>query len=140
MHDLLLELAHSETHKKTKFFSKPGNELKEFPVGESVGLHRISLIKNNISTILQPINCRGLCTLLLCNNVSIEQISPSFFYDMKYLAVLDLSDTSIKLLPETIGHLKHINLLNLSQTKIEKPPVSGCWSVRRPRGDAFGNR
>lgn len=123
IHDLLHELANSESHKKTKCLLKPGQNLEKFPEGQ-LGLRRISLIANNISKITEPIKCPRLRTLFLCNNVRLESISPSFFNDMKYLAVLDLSGTFIKSLPETVKHLNHLKLLNLSQTEIEKLPKS----------------
>lgn len=124
MHDLFHDLALSEFHKRTKCLIKPGEKIKEFPVGDCVGLRRISLVKNDISTINEAIQCPGLRTLLLWNTTSLESISASFFNNLKYLAVLDLSETSIHLLPESIGHLQHLTFLNLSRTKIKKLPKS----------------
>lgn len=123
MHDLLHDLAHAESHKKTKCLLNPAKELKEFPACES-RLRRISLIENNIPIIDEPIKCPGIRTLLLCNNLSLVSIKAIFFADMKYLAVLDLSCTSIDSLPDTVGNLKHLKFLNLSQTKITKLPRS----------------
>lgn len=124
MHDLLHDLALSESHKQTKCLLKTGKEIKEFPVGECVGLRRISLIKNDISTINEAIQCPGLRTLLLWNNIRLRSISASFLTNVRYLAVLDLSQTSIDSLPESVGNLKHLRFLNLSQTKIQKLPKS----------------
>lgn len=124
MHDLLHDLALSESQKQTKCLLKPGKEIKEFPVSECVGLRRISLIKNDISTMNKAIQCPGLRTLLLWNNTHLTSISASFLTNVKYLAVLDLSQTSIESLPESVRNLKHLRFLNLSQTKIQKLPES----------------
>ena len=98
--------------------------LNELPLSECVDLHRISLIKNSISTINGTLQCLGLRTLLLWNNTHLRSISASFLTNVKYLAVLDLSQTSIASLPESVGNLKHLRFLNLSQTEIEKLPKS----------------
>lgn len=129
MHDLLHDLALSESQKQTKCLLKPGKEIKEFPVNECVGLRRISLIKNDISQMNKVIQCPGLRTLLLWNNTHLTSISASFLTNVKYLAVLDLSQTSIESLPESVQNLKHLRFLNLSQTKIKKLPES-LTSVR----------
>jgi len=124
MHDLLHDLALEESHKQTKCLLKPGEKIKEFPVDDCVGLRRISLIKNDIIKIKKAIQCPGLRNLLLWNNISLESIEASFFNNLKYLSVLDLSETSIQELPETIGHLQHLTFLNLSRSKIKKLPQS----------------
>lgn len=144
MHDLLHELAMLESHKETKSLLKPGQELKEVPVDhECSGIRRISLIKNNIPSIMEPIPaCGGLRSLLLCNNTKLTSISDSFFDSLKYLVVLDLSQTSIELLPASMGNLRHLKLLNLSGTNIKMLPkclrglkhlqfldVSGCQEL-----------
>ena len=98
--------------------------LNELPLSECVDLRRISLIKNSISTINGTLQCPGLRTLFLWNNTHLRSISASFLTNVKYLAVLDLSQTSIASLPKSVGNLKHLRFLNLSQTEIEKLPKS----------------
>lgn len=143
MHDLLHDLALSESLRQTKCLVKAGGQLKELPVEECRGLRRISVMKNNICTIKKAISCPGLRTLLLAYNNDLTAISASFFHNLRYLAVLDLSYTSINKLPETIGNLKHLKFLNLSSTSIWILPeslsgltrlqfldVSGCKRLR----------
>ena len=93
-------------------------------VEECQGLRRISLMKNEISTIENGIQSPGLRSLLLSHNYSLESISASFFHNMRYLRVLDLSETSITSLPDSIGNLRLLKYLNLSGTHIQKLPES----------------
>jgi hypothetical protein len=111
MQSLLHELALSESQKQTKCLLKPKKELKELPVDECQGVRRISLIKNDIFTMAKPIPCTGLRTLLLCNNFNLRSISESFFDNLRYLSVLDLSQTSIRSVPKSIGNLRRLNFL-----------------------------
>lgn len=124
MHDLLHDLALSESPKASKCFISPGTGLKAFPVDKCQGVRRISMMKNDISTIDQDIQAPRLRTLLLWNNIHLKSISSTFFNKVRLLTVLDLSQTSIQSLPKSIGKLSHLKLLNLSGTKIEKLPRS----------------
>lgn len=132
IHALLHELALSESRAGTKCLLKPGEDLENFPADECLGVRRISLVKNNIKEIKDAIQCPDLRTLLLWNNINLESISSSFFKKVRYLAVLDLSQTSMKSLPRSIGKLKHLKFLNLSRTNIVKLPssLSGLWRLQ----------
>lgn len=121
MHDLLHDLAVSE---QTKCLIKPGGQLERIPAEECQGLRRISFMKNEISTIEKGIQCPRLRSLLLSDNGRLTSISASFFDNMRYLCVLDLSRTSITSLPNSIGNLKLLKYLNLCQTRIQKLPES----------------
>jgi len=121
MHDLLHDLAVEE---QTKCLIKPGGQLKSMPAEECRELRRISLMKNEISTIKKSIQYPRLRSLLLSDNRPLTSISPSFFDNMRYLCVLDLSRTSITSLPNSIGNLKLLKYLNLSGTDIQKLPKS----------------
>jgi len=123
MHDLLHDLALSESLKQTKCLLEPGGHFRELSVENCRGSRRISLMKNDISSI-KDIQCPGLRTLLLSDNSNLESISASFFNNLRYLTVLDLSSTSINSLPESVGKLKHLKFLNLSRTFITSLPES----------------
>eukprot|EP00253_Pinus_taeda_P001196 PITA_01196 len=126
LHDFLHDLALLESSKESKCLLEPGKELKEVPMDKCKGVRRISLIKNEISKISDqtPLPCSGLRTLLLWNNTELKLIPEKFFDNLKYLVVLDLSQTCIESLPTSIGNAKHLKLLNLSETKIKELPES----------------
>ena len=131
IHDLLHDLAHSV--KQNTWLLKPGGELDKLPE-ECFNFSRVSLIKskiskislmkNNITRIKQAVECPGLRTLLLCDNGKLELNSATFFNNLGYLNVLDLSRTSIRSVPRSIRRLNHLKFLNLSSTKIEMLPKS----------------
>lgn len=123
LHDLLHNLALLESTQESKCLLEPGKELTEMPMDKCKGVRRISLIKNKIPTI-SALPCPGLRTLLLWNNAELKSIPEKFFDNLKYLVVLDLSQTCIESLPTSIENAKHLKLLNLSQTKIRKLPES----------------
>lgn len=79
MHDLLHDLALSESLKKTKCWLNPRGNFRELLVEQCQVSHRISLIKNDLSKIEQDIQFPGICTLLLSNNYDLTSISAGFF-------------------------------------------------------------
>ena len=121
---------------------------------ECSGIHRISLIKNNIAVIGEPIpRCRGLRSLLLWYNTKLTSISDSFFDSLRYLVVLDLCQNSIKLLSASMGSFRHLKLLKLSRTIIEMLPkclsslkhlqfldVSGCQQLSSLHLGIYGHK
>lgn len=123
MHDLLHDLALSESLKQTKCLLEPGGHFQELSVEKCRGSRRISLMKNDISSI-EDIQCPGLRTLLLSDNSNLKSISASVFNNLRYLTVLDLSRTSIKSFTISAGNLIHLKFLNLSRTKITRLPKS----------------
>lgn len=142
LHNFLHDLALLESSKESKCLLEPGKELKAVPMDKCKGVRRISLIKNEISAIREAIPCPGLRTLLLWNNKKLTSMPDSFFDNLRYLVVLDLSQTCIESLPKSIENVKHLKLLNLSETKIQMLPeslsglkhlqfldVSGCESL-----------
>lgn len=69
---------------------------------------------------------RRLRTFLLPDgfNRGINPIPYDLFLTLKCLRVLDLSNTGIEKLPDSIGNLKHLRYLNLSSTYIKRLPKS----------------
>ncbi|GLJ15336.1 hypothetical protein SUGI_0251500 [Cryptomeria japonica] len=121
MHDLLHDLALSEAQKQRCLF-QTGINLEKIPLENCQGQRRISLIKNKIAALDKPIHSPRLLTLLLWNNLPLKSICEQFFNRLKHLCVLDLSQTSIKSLPKSIAKLTHLRFLNLSRTYIKKLP------------------
>eukprot|EP00268_Persea_americana_P060999 TRINITY_DN7655_c0_g1_i5.p1 TRINITY_DN7655_c0_g1~~TRINITY_DN7655_c0_g1_i5.p1 ORF type:complete len:1057 (-),score=191.91 TRINITY_DN7655_c0_g1_i5:214-3384(-) len=65
-------------------------------------------------------------------NRGINSIPPDLFLHLRCLRVLDLSNTAIKKLPDSVGNLKHLRYLNLSSTDIKRLPnsVSTLYSLQ----------
>ncbi|XP_068639184.1 disease resistance protein At4g27190-like [Aristolochia californica] len=76
---------------------------------------RISLMSNRISTLPDNPKCPQLQTLLLQNNACLEKIPDTFFEEMRSTTVLDLSNTRISLLPQSISCLTNLRTLCLNR-------------------------
>lgn len=113
-----------ESKKEAKCLLKVGKGLKHFPVWDCKDIGRISLAKNDIEAIKETFQCSSLCVLLLFEKSNLKSISACFFKELRYLVVLDLSQTQIKTLPRSIEKLNRLKFLNLSGTKTEKLPES----------------
>ncbi|XP_057795707.1 probable disease resistance protein At4g27220 [Salvia miltiorrhiza] len=110
------------------------------------GLEKVSLMMSGIKRIRDGIspNCPNLSTLILCGSL-LDTIPDSFFSKMQRLSSLDLGETDITTLPDSIcemkclktlfldycynlenmpylGNLKALRELNLSYTAIEEVP------------------
>lgn len=77
--------------------------------------HVVSMINSSISLIPSstPFKCTNLSTLILQSN-SFKTIPDWFFLHMHFLRVLNLSDTGITRLPNSIDALVELRLLDLS--------------------------
>ncbi|XP_058108848.1 putative disease resistance protein RGA3 [Magnolia sinica] len=71
-----------------------------------------------------------LRTLLRYSRIS--GVPNNLFHHFRHLRALDLSLTSIQILPRTLGKLKHLRYLDLSETEIEELPeeVSNCRTLQ----------
>ncbi|XP_021715072.1 disease resistance protein RPS2-like [Chenopodium quinoa] len=92
-------------------------DVKKWKVAE-----KISLLGNEITMLTAGPVCLNLSSLLLHWNRSLSKISNEFFHYMPVLKVLDLSVTSIKEVPASIGQLVELRYLDLSRTKITALP------------------
>lgn len=73
----------------------------------------IFLMDNKLSTLPKKPSCPGLLTLFLQRNFRLRVIPISFFDCMPCLKVLNLSNTRIKCLPETVSNLISLETLIL---------------------------
>ncbi|XP_058105857.1 probable disease resistance protein At1g61300 [Magnolia sinica] len=147
MHDLIRDLAIGITRKSPQFVVKAGIGIRgSIGVEEfTEDVEKFSLMQNKIEMLSGEPNCPKLSTLLLQGNPLSRNISHKFFNCMNSLRVLDLSNTSIKYVPESVSNLenlcilllnncrrlkevpslaklKHLRLLNLSYTGIKELP------------------
>ncbi|KAA8535584.1 hypothetical protein F0562_030587 [Nyssa sinensis] len=114
----------------------------EFPGNISKELRHCSLVSvSRESTIPQELHqAKNLRTLILLSG-EFKNLS-SFFPMFRCLRVLDLSQSSLRKLPVSVGNLKHLRYLDLSHTYIKTLPktisilkklqileLCGCYSL-----------
>ncbi|GMP98565.1 hypothetical protein CsSME_00046399 [Camellia sinensis var. sinensis] len=117
MHDLIRDMALKITSASPRFMVRAGEGLKRVPHKDwSEDLERVSLMRNHIEELpSEPPNCPRLITFLFRGNNSTElRIQNSFFLYMPRLKVLDLSDTNIESLPDSISMLENLHQLLLN--------------------------
>ncbi|XP_034702621.1 disease resistance protein At4g27190-like isoform X2 [Vitis riparia] len=126
-----------------------GRGLMEAPKNETwEEANEMYLMNNKISKLLDNPNCPKLNALFLQGNHHLRVISPSFFQCMPILQILDLSQTKIKSLPQSlfklvqlrkfilrscelfselpaeVGEFCHLEVLDLEGTEITNLPVA----------------
>ncbi|XP_050271474.1 probable disease resistance protein At1g61300 isoform X2 [Quercus robur] len=117
MHDLIRDMALQITSTSPRFLVEAAVYLRNFPNIEkwAENLEKVSLMHNYISEVpsnLSP-KCRRLSTLLLSSNHTLTLIPNSFFVHMHALQVLDLSDTGLEILPDSVSGLENLTALLL---------------------------
>ncbi|KAA8548710.1 hypothetical protein F0562_000394 [Nyssa sinensis] len=117
MHDLMRDMALKITRKNPRFMVKAGVLLRELPNDEEWGedLEKVSLMFNEISQIPSGTSpsCPTLSTLILQGNFGLSSVPGSFFENMHTLRVLDLSNTAIQNLPNSVSDLENLTALLL---------------------------
>ncbi|TYH15328.1 hypothetical protein ES288_A05G032800v1 [Gossypium darwinii] len=108
---------------KGNFFVEASLGLTEAPgVKNWEGAQRVSLLDNAITRLEEVPMCPNLLTLLLQWNNCLNRIPDDFCQSMSALRLLDLSFTSIRRIPVSIGQLLELCHLNLTATKITTLP------------------
>ncbi|XP_004310281.1 PREDICTED: disease resistance protein At4g27190-like [Fragaria vesca subsp. vesca] len=149
MHDVIrdtaLNIAQSEDGHR--FFVKAGCGLKGWrPRGLHEGCTAISLMRNKIRKLPEEeLVCPNLQILLLNRNFGLSEIPEKLIQNLKELRVLDLSNTSISVLPQSFSLLTNLQALYLDDcsklidisvvgklNKLEILSMRGC-----PRGQLF---
>ncbi|CAA2977928.1 probable disease resistance At5g63020 [Olea europaea subsp. europaea] len=133
MHDLIRDMALKIT--KDDYMVKTGLQLKEIPEEQEwkEDLVKVSLMWNRIEVISRVTSpkCPKLSTLLLRLN-PLKSIPDSFFLQMRGLHVLNLSDTVIEYLPNSISDLEELKalLLNGCQNLVFVPPLGNLKALK----------
>ncbi|XP_010999667.1 PREDICTED: probable disease resistance protein At1g61300, partial [Populus euphratica] len=121
MHDLIRDMAIQILEENSRAIVKAGAQLKELPDTEewTDKLTTVSLMHNQIEEICSShsVRCPNLSTLLLCSNHRLRFIAGSFFEQMHGLKVLDLSETAIECLPDSVSDLVGLTSLLLKHCR-----------------------
>ncbi|CAA2980628.1 disease resistance RPS2-like [Olea europaea subsp. europaea] len=121
MHDVIRDMVIALTRVNSSFMIKAGLGLQVPPVENEwpPDLERVSLMRNDLSSLSREPKCPKLCTLLLQYNSINKGIHPTFFRHMQNLKVLNLSYTGIHRLPESLSDLENLHALLLCS----------CWNL-----------
>ncbi|KAJ1694021.1 hypothetical protein LUZ63_010719 [Rhynchospora breviuscula] len=85
----------------------------------------ISLMRKGMENIPEEIKTKEkLRTLILAQNPLKDENLRNVFTRLKQLRLLDISETSIEVIPDTLRNLLHLRYLNLSRTNIRELPES----------------
>nr|XP_011464950.1 PREDICTED: probable disease resistance protein At4g27220 [Fragaria vesca subsp. vesca]XP_011464952.1 PREDICTED: probable disease resistance protein At4g27220 [Fragaria vesca subsp. vesca] len=121
MHDVIRDVAISISLSEdgSRFLVKAGCELKDWPAINIAdkGYSAVSLMRNEIQKLPNKLVCSKLQILLLQSNSNINEIPNPFFQSPNELRVLDLSQTSISLLPASLSLLTNLQALCLDDCK-----------------------
>ncbi|KAL7235694.1 hypothetical protein ACSBR1_019062 [Camellia fascicularis] len=122
MHDLIRDMALKITSTSPRFMVRAGEGLKRVPHKDwAEDLERVSLMRNDIEELPSEPICPRLTTFLLRGNGSkVLRIPDSFFVHMRRLKVLDLSNTDIESLPNSISMLEDLHQLLLRKCYVLK--------------------
>ncbi|GKV50209.1 hypothetical protein SLEP1_g56921 [Rubroshorea leprosula] len=117
MHDVVRDMTLRIKSIGPQFMVKAGMQLREIPDEDkwTENLEKVSLMKNEISNI--PLNmcpnCPNLTTLMLQKNNKLTKIPDCFFASMQGLNFLNLSETGVESLPNSICNLENLTALLL---------------------------
>nr|CAB3494440.1 unnamed protein product [Digitaria exilis] len=92
---------------------------------------RVSFPRRNLAAIPDKIlKLEGLRTLILQKNPL--TIEGNIFTRLGHLKVLDLSETAVEVIPDSLGNLVYLRFLNLSHTRIQSIPesIANLWSLK----------
>ena len=161
VHDVLRDLARHTLHRNKapqdrECLYEARRLLNEFPrewiasltmhtASTKLSARRLSLAFNNLKELPRNLNAPYLQVLLLRDNEPLVYLPKSLIASLRNLRVLDIRNTSISHLPRTIGNLKLLAVLNLSECSLLKklPHSIGklknlrCLDISRCKGLAW---
>ncbi|KAM5582487.1 putative disease resistance protein [Rosa sericea] len=116
MHDVIRDTALNIAKSKDGhgFLVKAGYGLKHWPCGSHQGYSAISLMRNEIHKLPEEeLVCPNLQILLLKRNHYLTEIPEKLIQSLNELRLLDLSNTSISVLPQSFSLLTNLQALYL---------------------------
>ncbi|KAK2965081.1 hypothetical protein RJ640_012555 [Escallonia rubra] len=139
MHDVVRDLASwisssSSSEDGCKAFVRSGLGLTNFPEVETPdSVKRVSFMHNRTRNLPESVvQCPEVSTLLLQGNRSLEIVPEGFLMAFKSLKVLNLSETGIKKLPQSLLQLRELRalLLRWCPHLEELPPLGGFTKLQ----------
>jgi dephospho-CoA kinase len=130
MHDVVRDLAIQIAEVEENCYFRAGRGLTTLMENELSGRTRISLTDNKLRSLPRSLRVQEIRSLLMARNVDFNEFPRKMIRSMTSLKILDLSDTSIQCLPESIGCLKQLVCLRLVGLPIKELPASATNLVR----------
>ncbi|KAK2981406.1 hypothetical protein RJ640_003441 [Escallonia rubra] len=139
MHDVVRDLASwisssSSSEDGCKAFVRSGLGLTNFPEVETPdSVKRVSFMHNRTRNLPESVvQCPEVSTLLLQDNYLLEIVREGFLMAFKSLKVLNLNESSIKILPQSLLQLRELRALLLRHcTDLEElPPLGGFTKLQ----------
>uniref|UniRef100_A0A0E0EYU3 AAA+ ATPase domain-containing protein n=1 Tax=Oryza meridionalis TaxID=40149 RepID=A0A0E0EYU3_9ORYZ len=130
MHDMLRSMAQVLSHGENLTGDAQAQRLPNDGDAPFAPRH-VSFPRNHLAAIPEEVlKLEGVRTLLLQRNPL--TIGSNIFTRLLYLKVLDLTETAMEVIPETLGNLLYLRFLNLSRTRIKALPDTICnlWSLK----------
>jgi len=116
MHDLLRSLGQYLTRDHSLFWNAENNEALP-------NLRRL-VISSSVDEIPSVKEQKSIRSLLILYNKNFKSISNDLFIKLEHIRILVLCGAGIQTIPESVGNLVLLKLLNLNFTEIIKLPES----------------
>ena len=115
MHDVIRDMAMliAASEYGDGFLVKAWTRITVWPSNAYEGHSAMCLMGNDIQKLPQELVCPKLQILLLQHNQNITEIPETFFESLHELKVLDLSSTSISILPDSLSLRTNLQALYL---------------------------
>jgi len=124
IHDLLHDLAVRVAEEEESFYCGMGKDLTALNENELSECTQIFLSLNKLSSLPKSLRAPQIRSLVMVENKDLTQIPKRVIGSMISLKLLDLSSTTLKSLPNSVGCLKQLVYLDLAYTPIKTLPAS----------------
>ena len=124
IHDVLHDLAVRVAEEEESFYCRAGKHLTALNENEFSGRTQIFLNMNKLSSLPNSLRAPQIRSLIISFNKDLTKIPKRVIGSMISLKVLDLSDTTLKSLPNSVGCLKQLVFMSLVNTPIKTLPAS----------------
>jgi hypothetical protein len=106
IHDVLHDLGICIVEDENSFHCRVGQGLRTLNADECFGWNQLLLSSNKLSSLPKSMRVLGLCSLLMDGNKDLTKNPKRVIGSMLSMKVLNLSGTSTRSFPESVGYLK----------------------------------